>query len=161
MAETIVEQIAALKKLSVSQLREKYAEVFEEASKSKNKQWLFKRVAYRIQELAEGGISERAKKRAEELARDADLRLTPPKDAPIVVAAPPPAAPVRDPRLPPVGTELKRTFAEKEHLVLVGESGFTYSGKEYRSLSAIAKEISGTSWNGYGFFGLLPAKEAK
>jgi len=60
-----------------------------------------------------------------------------------------------------VGTELKRMFAEKEHLVLVGESGFTYSGKEYRSLSAIAREISGTSWNGYGFFGLLPAKAAK
>ena len=89
MAAEMIEQIAALKKMTVSQLRERYAEVFGEASKSRNKAWLYKRVAYRIQELAEGGISERAKKRAAELARDADLRLSPPKDAP--VPTPPPA----------------------------------------------------------------------
>ena len=154
MAESIVTQIAALKPMTVSQLREVYAEKFGEGSKSRNKQWLFKRIAWRIQELAEGGLSERAKKRAAELANDADLRLRPPKGH--KAPEPAPVAPTRDPRLPPSGTELKRTFDGKEHVVAVGESAFTYKGKEYRSLSAIAKQISGTPWNGYGFFGLLP-----
>ena len=156
MAESIVAQIAALKPMTVGQLREVYAEKFGEGSKSRNKQWLFKRIAWRIQELAEGGLSERAKKRAVELANDADLRLRPPKGH----KAPEPAAPKRDPRLPAPGTELTREFGGKEHVVAVGESAFTYKGKEYKSLSAVAKVISGTPWNGYGFFGLL-AKETK
>lgn len=159
MAETIVEQIAALKKMTVSQLRERHAEVFGEASKSRNKAWLFKRVAYRIQELEEGGISERAKKRAEELARDADLRLSPPKDAPIVVPPAMPSAPVRDPRLPPVGTDLKRAVAGKEHVVRILEKGCEHEGKQYGSLSAVAKAITGTNWNGLLFFGLIKRKE--
>ena len=125
MAEPIPNQIAALKKMTVAQLRERFAEVFGEPTKSRNKPWLFKRIAYRIQELAEGGLSERAKKRAEELARDADLRLRPPKGKAVEPVAAPPA-PKRDPRLPAAGTELKRTFNGKEHTVKVGESAFTY-----------------------------------
>jgi len=158
MAESIVSQIAALKPMTVSQLREVYAEKFGESSNSRNKQWLFKRIAWRIQELAEGGLSERAKKRAAELANDADVRLRPPKGH--KTPEPAPAVPKRDPRLPAPGTDLKREFNGKEHVVSVGESGFTYRGKEYRSLSAIAKQITGTPWNGYGFFGLL-SKESK
>jgi hypothetical protein len=150
MAESIVAQIAALKPMTVGQLREVYAEKFGEGSKSRNKAWLFKRIAC--------GLSERAKKRAAELANDADLRLRPPKGH--KTPEPAPAAPTRDPRLPAPGTELKREFNGKEHVVAVGESAFTYKGKEYKSLSAIAKLISGTPWNGYGFFGLL-AKETK
>jgi hypothetical protein len=65
MAESIVAQIAALKTLTVGQLREVYAEKFGQPSTSRNKPWLFKRIAWRIQELAEGGLSERAKKKAE------------------------------------------------------------------------------------------------
>ena len=151
MAETIVAQIAALKPMTVGQLREVYREKFGEASNSRNKVWLFKRIAWRIQELAEGGLSERAKKRAEELARDADLRLRPPKGHKL------PEAPAskRDPRLPAHGTELKREFNGKEYVVQVGDASFTYKGKEYRSLSAIAKEITGTQWNGFLFFGLV------
>ena len=158
MAETIVAQIAALKPMTVGQLREVYQAKFGEASKSRNKPWLFKRIAWRIQELAEGGLSERAKRRAAELANDADLRLRPPKGH--KAPEPAPAQPKRDPRLPAAGTELKREFNGKEHVVAVGESAFTYKGKEYKSLSAIAKIISGTPWNGFGFFGLLP-KETK
>jgi hypothetical protein len=129
---------------------------FGESSNSRNKQWLFKRIAWRIQELAEGGLSERAKKRAAELANDADLRLRPPKGH----KPPEPAAPKRDPRLPAIGTELKRTFNGKEHVVAVADGGFTYKGKPYRFLSAIAKQITGTQWNGFLFFGLT-AKETK
>jgi hypothetical protein len=159
MAEdTVVKQIADLTRMTVGQLREVYAEKFGEQTKSRNKQWLLKRIAWRIQELAEGGLSERAKKRAEELARDADLRLHPPKNH-VAPAAAPLETPKRDVRLPAAGTELKRIFNDKEHVVLVGESGFRYLEKEYRSLSAIAKEISGTAWNGFGFFHLLATKE--
>ena len=150
MAETIVAQIAALKAMTVGQLREVYLQKFGEASRSRNKVWLFKRIAWRIQELAEGGLSERAKKRAEELANDADLRLRPPKGQKAL-------EPVskRDPRLPATGSELKREFNGKEYVVQVEDASFTYKGKEYRSLSAIAKQITGTQWNGFLFFGLV------
>src|SRR4051812_2998890 len=151
MAESIVAQIAALKGMTVGQLREVFQEKFGEPTKSRNKQWLFKRIAWRIQELAEGGLSERAKKRALELANDADLRLRPPKGH----KAPEPAGPKRDPRLPAVGTELKREFNGKMHVVAVEKDGFTYRGKPYKSLSAIAKQITGTQWNGFLFFGLV------
>ena len=156
MAESIVAQIAALKPMTVGQLREVYAEKFGQKSNSRNKQWLFKRVAWRIQELAEGGLSERAKKRAAELANDADLRLRPPKG----VSVEPAAEPTRDPRLPAVGTELKREYDGKQHTVRVEEGGFAYKGKTYRSLSAIAKQVTGTQWNGFLFFGLI-SRETK
>ena len=149
MAESIVTQIAALKPMTVGQLREVYLEKFGEGSKSRNKPWLFKRIAWRIQELAEGGLSERAKKRAAELANDADLRLRPPKGTPVEPKA------GRDPRLPAVGTELKREYDGRQHTVRVEAEGFVYKGKTYRSLSAIAKQITGTQWNGFLFFGLI------
>ena len=156
MAESIVAQIAALKPMTVGQLREVYAEKFGQPSNSRNKQWLFKRIAWRIQELAEGGLSERAKKRAAELANDADLRLRPPKGT----AVEPKPEPKRDPRLPAVGTELKREHDGKQHTVRVEADGFNYKGKTYRSLSAIAKQITKTQWNGFLFFGLI-SREAK
>src|SRR3954471_21877886 len=114
MAESIVAQIASLKTKTVGQLREVYAEKFGDQTRSRNKQWLFKRIAWRIQELAEGGLSERAKKRALELANDADLRLRTPKGHVVPIA---PATSKRDPRLPAPGTELKRPFNGKEHTV--------------------------------------------
>ena len=158
MAERIVAQIAALKPMTVGQLREVYAEKFGEPSNSRNKQWLFKRIAWRIQELAEGGLSERAKKRAQELANDADLRLRPPKGHVVPTA---PAKPKRDPRLPAVGSELKREFNGKEHVVRVEVDGFTYKCKPHKSLSAIAKQITGTQWNGFLFFGLVSRERTK
>src|SRR5687767_12170421 len=75
----IEQTVAALGRMTVAQLREKYLEVFGEPSRSGNRDFLFKRVAWRVQSLAEGGLSERAKRRAEELARDADIRTTMPR----------------------------------------------------------------------------------
>ena len=72
-------ELSALRRMSPAQLRDKYLEVFGEPSRSGNKDFLFKRVAWRIQSLAEGGLSARARRRAEELARDADVRLTMPR----------------------------------------------------------------------------------
>ena len=75
-------EIANLQRLSVKRLREKYIDVFGEATLAANKAWLVKRIAWRMQALAEGDLSERARQRVLELANDADLRLNPPRILP-------------------------------------------------------------------------------
>jgi hypothetical protein len=72
-------QLAALRQMGAGELGERYQQVFGDPTRSGNRDVLFKRIAWRVQSLAEGGLSERAKRRAEELARDADLRTTMPK----------------------------------------------------------------------------------
>src|SRR4051794_6189844 len=146
--------------MGVAALRQKYLEVFGEPSRSGNKAYLFKKLAWRLQSLAEGGLSERALRRAEELARDADLRTTvprPPKEsvgaaARTVVLAAPSSADGRD-RLPIPGTVLTRTYRGKHVAVTVLPDGFEFEGQTYKSLSAIAKAVTGSHWNGYLFFG--------
>src|SRR5687767_12540661 len=142
--------------MSAGRLREKYLEVFGEPSRSGNKDYLFKKLAWRLQSLAEGGLSERAKRRAEELARDADVRTTvprPPKHAAdagarTVVLAAPTAGDGRD-RLPIPGTVLTRTYRGRHVAVTVLADGtFEWEGQTYRSLSAIAKAVTGSHWNG-------------
>src|SRR4029077_1148433 len=81
-AMNLAQDIAALPTLSVSQLRLRYAEIFGETTNAGHKGWLVKRIAWRLQALAEGDLSERARQRAAELANDADLRLNPPKPKP-------------------------------------------------------------------------------
>ncbi len=78
MSETIHQQLTHLQRLSAKELRQRYGEVFGDDARTWNRTWLVRRLAWRLQSLAEGGLSERAKKRAAELANDADLRLTPP-----------------------------------------------------------------------------------
>jgi hypothetical protein len=151
MTESIVGEIHRLRGMTVGELRGRYVEVFGEQPRSRNKDYLWKRVAYRIQEIAEGGISERAQRRAQELARDADLRVRPNQSMEELL---PPAIPKRDPRLPPAGSTLKRIFGGKEHLVQVLDEGFEYEGRRYSSLSAAARAIAGSRWNGFIFFGL-------
>src|SRR4051812_33933548 len=77
-AMNVAKELAALEQMTGGQLRAKYAEIFGEESRSGHKEWLVKRIAWRIQANAEGGLSERAKRRAQELANDADLRLKAP-----------------------------------------------------------------------------------
>ena len=82
MLPNLATEIAALPRLRVSELRAKFAAVFGEATPSHNKVWLVKRLAWRLQAQSEGDLSERARRRAVELAADADLRLSaPPADA--------------------------------------------------------------------------------
>jgi hypothetical protein len=109
----IVNEVAALERLSVGQLRQRFAELFGETTQASNRTWLVKRIAWRMQALAEGDLSQRARQRAAELARDADLRLNPPQHQTIAtIATPEPVrlpAPV-DHRLPPPGTLLTRPY---------------------------------------------------
>jgi hypothetical protein len=134
-------------------------ELFGDETTTGNKAWLVKRIAWRIQSAAEGGLSERAKRRAIEIANDADIRLSPPR-----VAAPPRSSEVvtvvgrithgADDRLPVAGTVLVREYKGSEHHVLVLPNGFEYDGQVHRSLSAVAKRITGTHCNGFHFFRL-------
>ena len=152
-------EIAALQRLTVKQLRARYAEVFGEGTSAANRVWLVKRIAYRLQVLAEGDLSERARRRAAELANDADLRLFPPKDTAGATAATPrtetAVLPFKaDDRLPTAGTILTRTYKGSVVQVQVLQHGFEYHGQVYQSLSAVAKAVTGSHCNGYAFFRL-------
>lgn len=160
MTQTLAVRIATLEHLSPAGLREIYAEVFGEPSRSNNKRWLIRRIAWRLQAQAEGGLSERARARADELARDEDLRLRPPPTdrGPALGASlrtvTGSVVPQADRRVPVAGTVLVRRFRDADHEVTVLPGGFEYQGRVYRSLSAVARAISGSHWNGYHFFGL-------
>ena len=155
MELNLVNEVAALERLSVGQLRQRFAELFGETTHACNRTWLVKRIAWRLQALAEGDLSERARRRAAELARDADLRLNPPqRQATAPTATPEPVrlpAPV-DPRLPPPGTLLTRPYKGQLVQVQVLTDGFAYAGTVYASLSAVAKVITGSHCNGFHFF---------
>lgn len=160
MRNSIVGEVARLRAMTIAQLRVRYAEVFGEEPRSRNKDYLWKRIAYRIQEMAEGSITERAQRRAEELARDAELRVRGGPTAAEVAAAAV-ASPPRDSRLPLSGTVIHRNFAGKEHAVQVLEDGFEYDGRRFKSLSSVARAIAGSRWNGFLFFGLGGAAGAE
>jgi hypothetical protein len=152
----IAKEVSALRRMTTSQLRARYAETFGEATGANNTVWLMKRIAWRLQALAEGDLSERARRRAEELANDADLRLSPPKAPPDPTAAERPTTGVlqlkADHRLPPPGTVITRPYKGEDLQVKVLADGFEFEGQVYRSLSAVAKAITGTHCNGYAFF---------
>ncbi|GHV50529.1 hypothetical protein FACS1894168_1770 [Deltaproteobacteria bacterium] len=157
MNEYGASQIAALANMKTAALRQHYLELFKEPSNSGNAAWLRKRIAWRIQSLAEGGLSERAKKRAAELAEEANLRMRAPVCLPHIESIQGVVSPGRDPRLPKPGTLLSRTFKGRHVVVTVLEDGFAFEDRTYKSLSAIAGEITGTRWNGFQFFGLKEA----
>jgi hypothetical protein len=154
MHPDLATEIAALPRLRVSELRAKFTAVFGEPTPSHNKVWLVKRIAWRLQALAEGGLSDRARRRAAELVQEADLRLAAPTDG---VAPSEVTAPVRwpaDERLPRPGTILTRRYKGRTITVEVLDHGFAYDGQVYRSLSAVAKAVTGSHCSGHLFFGL-------
>ena len=155
MELNIVNEVAALQHLSVGQLRQRFAELFGEATQASNRTWLVKRIAWRLQALAEGDLSQRARQRAAELARDADLRLNPPQPKATTTTPPPEPASIPVPidhRLPPPGTILTRLYKGQLVQVQVLTEGFAYAGRVYPSLSAVAKAITGSHTNGFHFF---------
>ena len=153
---SIHHDLAALPRLTVQQLRARYAEVYGEGTAAGNRAWLVRRIAYRLQVLAEGDLTERARRRAAELANDADLRLTPPRVQvePVPQAVTPPPPPPKDARLPPPGTVLARPYRGETLQVRVLDDGFEFRGQVYPSLSAAAKAITGSHCNGFLFFRL-------
>lgn len=147
----ILEQVLALKEMAVPELQARYSELFEgKKATSNNKTYLWQRIAYKIQELEYGRLPEEAQNKAKELAREYDpinnkaLR----SDATIKRNI------SRDRRLPIPGTLITKNYKGTDIRVKILEKGFEYSGKIYRTLTAIAKEVTGSHWNGYLFFNM-------
>src|SRR6516162_3276156 len=154
MTVNVAREAAALQRLTVPQLRQRFAEVYAETTNAGNRAWLVKRILWRLQALAEGDLSQRARLRAQELANDADLRLNPPASLTLPIPAPSPTAPrpQADERLPPPGTILARPYKGRTLQVQVLTEGFAFEGQVYPSLSAVAKAATGSHCNGYLFF---------
>lgn len=157
------QKVSELRRMTVGELRREHAVVFGEPTRSYHKEFLVRRIAWRMQANAEGGLPERARQRALEIADDADLRLR----APGRMNAGAGLAPVAgarvvtkrievpaDARLPMPGALLTREYRGRTIRVRVLAEGFDYEGTIYRSLSAIAKAVTGAHWNGYLFFGI-------
>ena len=157
MTLNISRQITALRRMTPKELRVRYAEVFGEPTRSGNKEFLIKRIVWRLQSQAEGGLSDRARRRAEQIARDADIRLTPPKanttagNGHTVTGALPS---IVDDRFPPPGTVITRDYKHQTLRVTVLQNGFDYEGEVYRSISAVATAITGSHLSGIAFFNL-------
>ncbi|MFN3193865.1 MAG: DUF2924 domain-containing protein [Aureliella sp.] len=162
MSNPLGQELAALRRMSVSSLQTKYIEVFGESTTGRNKAWLQKRIAWRLQANAFGGLSDRAIQRAGELANESDLRVMAPRE-PSRLPPPPPMnldLPPKDERIPPVGDCLVRIYKGREYVVTIMPNGFDFEGEYYKTLSAIAKKITGQHWNGFRFFD-LKKKESK
>lgn len=157
-AHEVRERLKALESMSTDELRCEYARLFGEATFSRNRTYLLKRVAWLIQRDAFGDISEKARKRAEELAAGSSLRVRARRVPPLresrteAVSMKLERQHERDPRLPLPGAVIVREFKEQEIRVTVLNDGFLYKEKHYKSLSAIAREVTGTNWNGFIFF---------
>ena len=153
MRGDILNQILALKEMKSEELLRKYLEIFDDQRpKINNAEYLRKKISYRIQEIAHGGLSEDAKTRLEQLITVYDpinnrlLRKTTGKESGVKIK--------RDRRLPIPGSIITKIYKGVEIKIKVLEKGFEYDGKTYRTLSQVANVLSGNHWNGYLFFGL-------
>ena len=138
---TVLAEIAGLPKKTTQELNQLWRSLFETDPPQAGKHYLVRRLAWRIQELAHGGLSQTAETILDGLARGEAVQKA--------------ANPLRaDTALPAPGARLIREWKGVEHVVTILESGFEYQGRKYRSLSGVAKAITGTHWSGPLFFGL-------
>ena len=170
MGLNVGHMVSQLRRMTVTELRRKYAEVFGEQTRTHHKEYLIRRIAWRAQALEEGDLPERARRRALEIAIDADIRLRAPgpvRYAPLQAAAPSSRTTIvpidvpADDRLPMPGALLTRQYRGRTVSVRVLPKGFEHEGTIYRSLSAVAQAVTGSHWNGFLFFGLQPPKKQK
>ncbi len=163
MATTIQIHRERLAKLSIGELRLEYEKVFGELTTSRHREYLIKRILWQMQANLYGGLSEEALKRAKKLADPTQLRLTAPKAKPISENAQtltrtlPTAITAKQSELVP-GTQLERIYKGQKIVATIMENGVRWNGELYRSLSGVAKAVTGTHWNGKIFFGLSKKK---
>ena len=141
MNDTVLARVAALKTTRTTDLKQQWRELFGTEPPPYNRRFLESRLAYRIQELAYGGLKPETIARLVAIVEDLDggdpaRRRQRAKDRPIA------------------GTRLIREWQGIEHCVTVRHEGYEYQGRPYKSLSAVARAITGTRWNGWIFFGL-------
>jgi hypothetical protein len=140
--DPIPARLAALKRTSTPELKKQWRELFETEPPAFNRVYLESRMAYRIQELAYGGLKPEIVKRLEQLGEEIDGGNVVRRKQRI------------DRERPVAGTRLIREWQGVEHTVTVLADGYEWQGRPYRSLSAVARAITGTRWNGLIFFGL-------
>jgi hypothetical protein len=137
----VLGRLAALKTAATPDLKQQWRELFAAEPPPYNRRFLESRLAYRIQELAYGGLKPETLARLEALGEQIDGKsLT--------------LRRIRKDQRPITGTRLIREYQGVEHLVTVLHDGYEYQGRPYQSLSSIARAITGTRWNGWLFFGL-------
>jgi hypothetical protein len=140
-ADPIPARLAALKTTPTSELKAQWHDLFGTEPPPYNRRFLESRLAYRIQELAYGGLKPETVKRLEALGEQLDGgNITRRR--------------IRQDRRPIAGTRLIREWQGTEHTVTVLADGYEWQGRPYQSLSAVARAITGTRWNGWVFFGL-------
>ena len=141
---SVLRQMALLQSMSLEQLREKWLDLYGEEPPQYKKQFLIKRLAYRIQELFYGGLSEQAKVHLQQAAKEDPVAT--------VNRRIPEERKSNEAILP--GTRLVRVWNDRRYEVIVLADGYEFEGRTFRSLSTVAREITGTRWNGKVFFGL-------
>ena len=147
MSDPVLAQLAALKGAPAAALKAKWRELFDTDPPPYNRRFLESRLAYRLQELAFGGLSADIHRRLKAASGDLPAKGSkaskrPASDRPIS------------------GTRLIRDWKGVEHQVTVRDADFEYQGRPYKSLSAVARTITGTRWNGLVFFGLKGQRSA-
>ena len=145
---SVAAQLAALKRMTVVELKAKWEAIFGTPAPNNSRSYLELRLGYRIQELTLGGLSRETRRTLDLLADEIEGHS---RHRSIVA----------DPRTPVVGTRLVREWDGVEHTVTVMKDGFDLQGRRFKSLSAVARAITGTQWNGYRFFGLREARRGE
>jgi hypothetical protein len=142
MTDSVLARLAALKTAPVVELKRQWRDLFETEPPPYNRRFLESRLAYRIQELAYGGLKPETVKRLEQLGEQ------------LYGGGNPVMRRIRHDDKPIIGTRLIREWQGVEHTVTVRDEDYEYQGRPYKSLSSIARAITGTRWNGWVFFGL-------
>jgi hypothetical protein len=138
MKESVAARVAALPKTPTAELKQMWRELFDKEPPGFSRSYLISRLSYRVQQLHFGGLKPTTRAKLDALADGLD----------------PKAARKRVVNEPVIGTQLIREWRGVEHKVTVLADGYEWEGRRYRSLSAVARAISGTRWNGWTFFGL-------
>lgn len=130
---TVIKQVMALQNKSLSELDKMWLKMFDHSPAFRTKQYMMSKIAYRIQELAYGGIDSSTEQKLNAGIREFNKSKA-------------------KKYKPMVGTKIVKEYKKKIYEVLVTEEGFAYAGAVYGSLSAVAQKITGTKWNGLKFF---------
>ena len=142
MNRSVVAQVMELERMDMPQLKGRWKALFGTKPPARNRAHMVKRLAYRIQELAYGGVSQSTRAQLREIATAQETRNK------------------RERKGPVPGTLLVREWKGERHEVTVTRDGYEYRGRPFRSLSAVARAITGAQWNGPRFFGLRRQEEA-
>jgi hypothetical protein len=158
MKLNVAKEVARLQEMTCGELRDQFATVTGETTNAKNRKWLIRRIIWRMQANVEGGLSAEAINRIRELASGADLRVTSPASRRLSAESTQRTRTVATGAISESGilpgTLITRTYKGRELRVRVTKDGFEYEGELFRSLSAVAKHITGSHWSGNRFFKL-------